>query len=57
MDSLRPTAEDVEQLQAEWRRLEDERLPGRLRAFVAWQNAVGRRRDRERLEQLEEGNR
>lgn len=43
-----PTPIEVAQLEAEWRRLERQRKPGKLRAYVAWQQALDRRREAQR---------
>ena len=40
-----PTPPEIARLEAEWRRLERERKPGRLRAYQVWQAAESRRRE------------
>jgi hypothetical protein len=55
MDPLTPpTAAEVARLEAEWRRRERGRLPGRLRAYQEWQKAENQLRDARRTDAAKE---
>lgn len=48
-----PSDADVAALEAEWRRLERDGLPGKLRAYQRWQAAWWKRYDAERRQRAQ----